>query len=49
MLAGAAAGGFVGALLANPILAISKAFFVEYRLRTEQGLPRRPEAQAVEE
>lgn len=49
VLAGAAAGGFVGALLANPILAISKAFFVEYRQRTEQGLPRRPEAQAVEE
>jgi predicted PurR-regulated permease PerM len=42
VLAGAAAGGFVGALLANPILAISKAFFVEYRQRTEQGLPRRP-------
>ena len=49
VLAGAAAGGFVGALLANPILAISKAFFMEYRQRTEQGLPRRPEAQAVEE
>ena len=49
VLAGAAAGGFVGALLANPLLAIGKAFFVEYRLRTEQGLPRRPETQAVEE
>lgn len=49
VLAGAAAGGFVGALLANPLLAISKAFFMEYRQRTEQGLPRRPEAQAVEE
>jgi predicted PurR-regulated permease PerM len=34
VLAGAAAGGFVGALLANPILAIGKAFFGEYRLRT---------------
>ncbi|HVW33313.1 MAG TPA: AI-2E family transporter [Acidimicrobiia bacterium] len=34
VLAGAAAGGFVGALLANPILAIGKAFFSEYRLRT---------------
>jgi predicted PurR-regulated permease PerM len=33
VLAGAAAGGFVGALLANPILAIGKAFFGEYRLR----------------
>ena len=34
VLAGAAAGGFVGALLANPILALGKAFFGEYRLRT---------------
>jgi predicted PurR-regulated permease PerM len=34
VLAGAAAGGFVGALLANPILAVGKAFFAEYRLRT---------------
>lgn len=34
VLAGAAAGGFVGALLANPILAIGKAFFAEYRQRT---------------
>ena len=34
VLAGAAAGGFVGALLANPIVAIVKAFFVEYRQRT---------------
>ena len=42
VLAGAAAGGFVGALLANPLLAIGKAFFTEYRLRTELGLPRRP-------
>jgi len=42
VLAGAAAGGFVGALLANPLLAIAKAFFYEYRLRTEEGLPRRP-------
>ena len=33
VLAGAAAGGFVGALLANPILAIGKAFFAEYRQR----------------
>jgi predicted PurR-regulated permease PerM len=41
VLAGAAAGGFVGALLANPLLAIGKAFFIEYRQRTEQGLPRR--------
>ena len=41
VLAGAAAGGFVGALLANPLLAIGKAFFNEYQLRTEQGLPRR--------
>lgn len=40
VLAGAAAGGFVGALLANPLLAIIKAFFSEYRLRTELGLPR---------
>ncbi len=40
VLAGAAAGGFVGALLANPLLAIAKAFFNEYRLRTELGLPR---------
>jgi predicted PurR-regulated permease PerM len=41
VLAGAAAGGFVGALLANPLLAIGKAFFIEYRQRTEPGLPRR--------
>jgi len=41
VLAGAAAGGFVGALLANPLLAIGKAFFSEYQQRTEQGLPRR--------
>jgi len=41
VLAGAAAGGFVGALLANPLLAIVKAFFSEYQLRTELGLPRR--------
>ena len=41
VLAGAAAGGFVGALLANPLLAIGKAFFSEYRSRTELGLPRR--------
>lgn len=41
VLAGAAAGGFVGALLANPLLAIGKAFFIEYQQRTEQGLPRR--------
>lgn len=41
VLAGAAAGGFVGALLANPLLAIGKAFFIEYRLRTEVDLPRR--------
>jgi predicted PurR-regulated permease PerM len=41
VLAGAAAGGFVGALLANPLLAITKAFFMEYQLRTELGLPRR--------
>jgi predicted PurR-regulated permease PerM len=41
VLAGAAAGGFVGALLANPLVAITKAFFNEYRLRTELGLPRR--------
>jgi predicted PurR-regulated permease PerM len=34
VLAGAAAGGFVGALLANPILAVIKAFFAEYRMRT---------------
>jgi len=34
VLAGAAAGGFVGALLANPILAVTKAFFAEYRIRT---------------
>jgi predicted PurR-regulated permease PerM len=34
VLAGAAAGGFVGALLANPILAVGKAFFGEYRRRT---------------
>jgi putative heme transporter len=34
VLAGAAAGGFVGALLANPMLAIGKAFFTEYRQRT---------------
>src|SRR5439155_5692882 len=34
VLAGAAAGGFVGALLANPILAIGQAFFAEYRQRT---------------
>jgi putative heme transporter len=40
VLAGAAAGGFVGALLANPLLAIGKAFFYEYQLRTERGLPR---------
>jgi len=40
VLAGAAAGGFVGALLANPLLAVAKAFFNEYRLRTERGLPR---------
>ena len=33
VLAGAAAGGFVGALLANPILAIGKAFFAEIRQR----------------
>ncbi len=37
VLAGAAAGGFVGALLANPLLAIGKAFFSEYRQRTEPG------------
>ncbi len=37
VLAGAAAGGFVGALLANPVLAIGKAFFSEYRLRTGGG------------
>jgi predicted PurR-regulated permease PerM len=35
VLAGAAAGGFVGALLANPILAIGKAFFGEYRMRID--------------
>jgi predicted PurR-regulated permease PerM len=40
VLAGAAAGGFVGALLAVPLVAIGKAFFLEYRQRTEQGLPR---------
>jgi predicted PurR-regulated permease PerM len=40
VLAGAAAGGFVGALLANPLLAIVKAFFMEYRERTVRGLPR---------
>jgi predicted PurR-regulated permease PerM len=34
VLAGAAAGGFVGALLANPLLAIGKAFFFEYQQRT---------------
>jgi predicted PurR-regulated permease PerM len=34
VLAGAAAGGFVGALLANPVLAIGKAFFFEYQQRT---------------
>jgi predicted PurR-regulated permease PerM len=35
VLAGAAAGGFVGALLANPILAIVKAFVGEYRMRVD--------------
>ena len=40
VLAGAAAGGFVGALLAVPLLAIGKTFFLEYRQRTEGGLPR---------
>jgi predicted PurR-regulated permease PerM len=49
VLAGAAAGGFVGALLANPLLAIAKAFFYEYRLRTEQGLPRRRGTETVDE
>lgn len=49
VLAGAAAGGFVGALLANPLLAITKAFFNEYQQRTELGLPRRRGPQAVEE
>jgi len=49
VLAGAAAGGFVGALLANPFLAITKAFFNEYQQRTERGLPRRRGPQAVEE
>jgi predicted PurR-regulated permease PerM len=39
VLAGAAAGGFVGALLANPIVAIAKAFFNEYRLRTGARAP----------
>jgi predicted PurR-regulated permease PerM len=38
VLAGAAAGGFVGALLANPILAIGKAFFGEYRMRVDAKL-----------
>jgi predicted PurR-regulated permease PerM len=49
VLAGAAAGGFVGALLANPLLAIAKAFFNEYQQRTELGLPRRRGAETVEE
>ena len=49
VLAGAAAGGFVGALLANPLLAIAKAFFIEYRQRTELGLPRRRGTEPVEE
>ena len=49
VLAGAAAGGFVGALLANPLVAITKAFFNEYRLRTELGLPRRRGPEAIEE
>jgi hypothetical protein len=39
VLAGAAAGGFVGALLANPLLAVAKAFFNEYQQRTVVGLP----------
>lgn len=47
VLAGAAAGGFVGALLANPLLAIGKAFFNEYQLRTQLGLPRRREWRAT--
>jgi predicted PurR-regulated permease PerM len=38
VLAGAAAGGFVGALLANPLLAIGKAFFIEYQLRANRDL-----------
>ena len=49
VLAGAAAGGFVGALLANPLLAITKAFFNEYQQRTELGLPRRRGPETVEE
>ena len=46
VLAGAAAGGFVGALLANPILAIGKAFFAEYRQRTEARAAARATAAA---
>ena len=46
VLAGAAAGGFVGALLANPILAIGKAFFGEYRLRTAARAGPAPEPPA---
>jgi predicted PurR-regulated permease PerM len=49
VLAGAAAGGFVGALLANPLLAIAKAFFNEYQQRTVLGLPRGGGAETVEE
>ena len=49
VLAGAAAGGFVGALLANPILAIVKAFFAEYRLRREARAAARAGATPVAE
>jgi putative heme transporter len=48
VLAGAAAGGFVGALLANPIVAIAKAFFNEYRLRTGAGGKAAPGAPLAE-
>ena len=48
VLAGAAAGGFVGALLANPLLAVAKALFAEYRMRTE-GLPLGQSPETVDE
>jgi predicted PurR-regulated permease PerM len=48
VLAGAAAGGFVGALLANPILAIGKAFFAEYRMRTGARAAATPPAASAE-
>ena len=48
VLAGAAAGGFVGALLANPILAVIKAFFAEYRLRTGRAAAPAPASPAEE-